>query len=168
MQYSFEWDPAKASRNTAKHGVSFEQAIDVFKDPMALTLYENEESTAKEERWVTIGLISKQKHLLVVHTYLEQGNNMVSIRVISARPATKREIKQYKQKSVNSMRKEYDFSKAERGKFYKPDAQYNLPLYLDAEVLDYFSLKAKAKGIELNALVNDLLKKDIELIEGMK
>lgn len=66
------------------------------------------------------------------------------------------------------MRDEYDFSKAERGKFYRPDAQFNLPVYLEADVLDYFSAKAKAKGVELNTLVNDLLKKDIALIEGVK
>ena len=66
------------------------------------------------------------------------------------------------------MREEYDFSKGERGKFYDPNAQYNLPLYLDADVLNYFSAKAKAKGVDLNTLVNDLLKKDIDLIEGVK
>jgi predicted HicB family RNase H-like nuclease len=67
-----------------------------------------------------------------------------------------------------TMRDEYDFSKGERGKFYNPDAQFNLPVYLEAEVLNYFTAKAKAKGVELNTLVNDLLKKDIDLIEGVK
>jgi hypothetical protein len=66
------------------------------------------------------------------------------------------------------MRDEYDFSKGERGKFYNPQANKNLPVYLEAEVLDYFAAKAKAKGVELNAMVNDLLKKDIALIEGVK
>lgn len=67
-----------------------------------------------------------------------------------------------------TMRDEYDFSKGERGKFYNPNAQFNLPLYLEADVLNYFTAKAKAKGVELNTLVNDLLKKDIDLIEGVK
>ena len=66
------------------------------------------------------------------------------------------------------MRKEYDFSKGERGKFYNPEVKKNLPIYLDAEVLDYFSEKAKAKGVELNTMINDLLKKDMALIEGVK
>lgn len=66
------------------------------------------------------------------------------------------------------MREEYDFSKAERGKFFKPDVQYNLPLYLEADVLNYFVAKAEAKGVGVNVLVNDLLKKDIDLIEGVK
>lgn len=66
------------------------------------------------------------------------------------------------------MREEYDFSKGERGKFYAPNAKKNLPVYLETEVLDYFAAKAKAKGVELNTMVNDLLKKDIALIEGVK
>jgi len=66
------------------------------------------------------------------------------------------------------MRDEYDFSKGERGKFYNPNAKKNLPVYLETEVLEYFSAKAKAKGVELNTMVNDLLKKDIALIEGVK
>jgi len=66
------------------------------------------------------------------------------------------------------MREEYDFSKGERGKFYNPDAKNNLPVYLESEVLDYFSTKDKSKGVELNQMLNDLLKKDIALIEGVK
>ena len=66
------------------------------------------------------------------------------------------------------MRKKYDFSKGERGKFFDPDANLNLPIYLESEVLDYLSARAHAKGIELNSMVNDLLKKDIALIEGVK
>ncbi|MBQ0721420.1 MAG: hypothetical protein KBT88_00145 [Gammaproteobacteria bacterium] len=65
------------------------------------------------------------------------------------------------------MRDEYDFSKSERGKFYKPDATISLPVYLEAEVLSYFSAKARNKGVDLNQMVNDLLKKDIALIEGV-
>jgi hypothetical protein len=66
------------------------------------------------------------------------------------------------------MRDEYDFTKGERGKFFKPNAQMNLTVYLEADVLDYFKAKAQAKGVELNVMVNDLLKKDIALIEGVK
>jgi hypothetical protein len=66
------------------------------------------------------------------------------------------------------MREEYDFSKGERGKFYNSNATMNLPVYLDAEVLDYFATRAKAKGVELNRMINDLLKKDIALIEDVK
>jgi len=95
MQYNFEWDPAKATGNVHKHGVTFEQAIDVFKDPMALTVYEDQESNPDEDRWVTLGLVDNQHYLLVVHTFHDQEGNSVTIRVISARRATPHEIKQY-------------------------------------------------------------------------
>ena len=62
------------------------------------------------------------------------------------------------------MREEYDFSQGERGRFYYPNATMHLPVYLDTEVVDY--LAAKAKGVDLSEMVNDLLKKDIALIEG--
>lgn len=63
------------------------------------------------------------------------------------------------------MKDRYDFSKGVRGKFYKPDAVFRLPVYLDEKVQDYLAAKADAKGVELADLVNDMLKKDIELIE---
>lgn len=66
------------------------------------------------------------------------------------------------------MKTEYDFSKAERGKFHRPDTRMNLPLYLDDDVRDYLVSKAKRKGVEVSQIVNDLLRKDIALIEGMK
>lgn len=66
------------------------------------------------------------------------------------------------------MKDEYDFSNAERGKFHRPDAGLNVPVYLDNDVRDYLAGKARNKGVEVNEIVNDLLRKDIELIEGMK
>ena len=52
--------------------------------------------------------------------------------------------------------------------FYRKDATLELPIYLDPQVRDYLAERAKAKGIEVNQLVNDLLKRDIELIETAK
>ena len=66
------------------------------------------------------------------------------------------------------MKKEYDFSKGVCGKFHRPDVTLNLPVYLDADVLDYLAAKARIKGVEVNDMVNDLLRKDIALIEGVK
>ncbi len=66
------------------------------------------------------------------------------------------------------MRDEYDFSKGERGKFYHPNAKKNLPVYLDAEVFDFIAECAKAKQVEIGAMVNELLKKDIALIKAAK
>ena len=66
------------------------------------------------------------------------------------------------------MRDEYDFSKGERGKFYKPDATLNLPVYLDEDVIAYLTERANSKGVELNRLVNEILRKDIDIIESVK
>ncbi len=66
------------------------------------------------------------------------------------------------------MKDQYDFSNAKRGKFFRPDARLNLPVYLDDDVRDYLASRAKSKGVEINDIVNDLLRKDIELIEGVK
>ncbi len=66
------------------------------------------------------------------------------------------------------MKNEYDFSNAERGKFYRQDAVLELPVYLEAGVRDYLTARAKAKGVEVNELVNELLKRDIDLIEAAK
>jgi len=66
------------------------------------------------------------------------------------------------------MKSEYDFSGAERGKFFRKDAVLELSVYLEAGVRDYLTARAKAKGLEVNEFVNELLKRDIELIEAAK
>ncbi len=63
------------------------------------------------------------------------------------------------------MKDEYDFSNAERGRFYRPDAQLNIPVYLDHDVESWFAEKAKMKGVNLQSLINELLRKDISLIQ---
>jgi hypothetical protein len=65
------------------------------------------------------------------------------------------------------MKEHYDFSKGVRGKFYNANAVFELPVYLDESVQGYLAAKAQAKGIDLSALVNDLLKREIELVEAM-
>jgi hypothetical protein len=64
------------------------------------------------------------------------------------------------------MKDEYDFSKAERGRFHRPDAVLVPPVHLDPEVLAFLSARAAARGVSLSELVNALLRKDIELIEA--
>ena len=66
------------------------------------------------------------------------------------------------------MREEYDFSKGERGKFHKPDAALHLPVYLDDEILGYLQDRARAKNVEVNELINDMLRREIEIIEAVK
>ncbi len=63
------------------------------------------------------------------------------------------------------MKQRYDFSKGVRGKFFKPGAAFKLPVYLDAEVEGYLAKRAQAKGVELDELVNELLRHQIEIIE---
>lgn len=63
---------------------------------------------------------------------------------------------------------EIDFSGGQRGNFYRQGAALPLPVYLDAEVRGYLTARAGAKGIPVERLVNDLLKKDIELIEAAR
>lgn len=63
---------------------------------------------------------------------------------------------------------EVDFARGTRGKFFQPGSAIHLPVSLDAEVQAYLSARAKAKGIEVTELVNDLLRKDIELIEAVR
>jgi hypothetical protein len=60
---------------------------------------------------------------------------------------------------------EIDFSEGVRGKFYRPDMKLALPVYLDKDVQSRLSNLATAKGVDISELVNDLLKKDLELIE---
>jgi hypothetical protein len=64
------------------------------------------------------------------------------------------------------MKDEYDFSKAERGRFHRSDAVLTPPVHLEAEVLAFLTARAEARGVSLSELVNALLKKDIELIEA--
>lgn len=65
----------------------------------------------------------------------------------------------------DDMPAEIDFAGGKRGKFYQAGAQLNLPVYLERQVQERLAALASAKGVELSTLINELLKKDIELIE---
>jgi hypothetical protein len=65
------------------------------------------------------------------------------------------------------MKKEYDFSKGERGKFYQPNIKLNLPVYLESDVAQFVQKYAKKKNIDRQTIVNELLRKDKELVESM-
>lgn len=64
------------------------------------------------------------------------------------------------------MKDEYDFSKAERGKFFRPGAALRTSVHLEPQVMEYLAVRAEAKGVTIDQLVNDLLQKDIELIKA--
>lgn len=96
MRFVFDWDPAKAKLNLAKHGVSFDDAMTVFADPLALTIFDTDHS-AEEDRWVTLGLSQPGKLLLVIHTHVEMAADEVLVRIISARRPTREESRSYEQ-----------------------------------------------------------------------
>jgi uncharacterized protein len=89
---AYEWDRNKASSNQIKHGVTFEEAKSVFEEDFnALTLSDTEHSF-EEERYIEIGMSKVGRLLSIVYT--ERNAN---IRIISARPATSREVRLYEQ-----------------------------------------------------------------------
>ncbi|MBJ6609187.1 MAG: BrnT family toxin [Candidatus Thiothrix moscowensis] len=95
VQYNFEWNPIKAETNRRKHGIGFEQAAEVFLDPLQMTLFDDSHSD-DEERWLTLGKTRKSGLLVVVHTLVEYHDNQtITVRIISARPATRHEQQQY-------------------------------------------------------------------------
>ena len=94
MRYNFEWDTTKAKQNIRKHKVSFQRAGTIFCDPHAISIFDDEHSQ-EEDRWITIGRDSGGILLVVSHTFREIDVSSCRIRIISARKATKREIKQY-------------------------------------------------------------------------
>jgi hypothetical protein len=87
----FEWDPRKDAQNQRKHRVSFEEASTVFADEYAFLLDDPDHSAA-EERFLLLGLSAAFRVLVVAHTYRRSGD---TIRIISARRATKNERRQY-------------------------------------------------------------------------
>ena len=87
----FEWDLNKAQLNISKHGVTFEEATTIFGDPLSLTSSDPDNSQ-DETRFVSIGVSTDSKTIVVVHTDREDAT-----RIISARLATKRERESYEQ-----------------------------------------------------------------------
>ena len=89
----FRWDPDKAAFNVRKHGVGFREAASVLDDPPSTTFPDLDHSE-QERRFVTIGVSAKQRLLVVSHT--EEGRG-ITIRIISARTATRRERRFYEE-----------------------------------------------------------------------
>ena len=89
----FEWDLQKAVRNLEKHGVTFQEASTVFRDPLSATAHDPDHSLS-ERRFITIGL-SRQGRLLTI-SHSERGDRS---RLISARVATKQERKIYEEEA---------------------------------------------------------------------
>ncbi len=99
MRYEFDWNPAKEAENVRKHRVSFRRAATVFRDPNQLSIYDEEHSEV-EDRWITIGIDNTGVLRVVVHTFEQVSEDLCQIRIISARKATKKEARQYREKSA--------------------------------------------------------------------
>jgi uncharacterized DUF497 family protein len=84
-----EWDAAKAKSNLRKHGIHFADAVSALEDERALSVRDD---SSEEERWVTIGVDCMARVLVVVYTW--RGDDL---RIISARPATTGELRQYEE-----------------------------------------------------------------------
>ncbi len=89
----FQWDPRKATRNVARHGISFREASTVFGDPLASTILDPDHSV-DEARLLTIGRSTAGRLIVVSHTDRDD-----EVRIISARPGTRGEKKRYEQDS---------------------------------------------------------------------
>jgi uncharacterized DUF497 family protein len=83
----YEWDTDKAESNEKKHGIAFPDTFGVFEDPRGITI---EETAKGEQRYVTIGMDSLARILVVVYTWRDEN-----IRIISARKATRTEVTNY-------------------------------------------------------------------------
>ena len=92
MNMRFEWDPVKAASNIRKHGVSFDEAVSVFKDPLAF-IFDDITHSEQEHREIIIGMSALRRMVLVC--FVERLEDV--IRIISARPATRQEIKDYEE-----------------------------------------------------------------------
>lgn len=91
MNLRFEWDARKALTNQVKHGVSFEEAMSVFSDPLA-RIFDDPDHSVAESREIIIGLSQNQRLLIVCFT--EPSN---TVRILSARKATKNERQDYEE-----------------------------------------------------------------------
>ena len=94
MQYNFKWDPKKAKINIKKHKIRFEDALTVFRDPNAVSIYDTKHSN-DDDRWITIGMTLKGTLIVINHTFEKITNKTVFIRIISSRKATVNEKKNY-------------------------------------------------------------------------
>ena len=95
MTAEFAWDPKKAKSNLERHGVSFEEALTVFANPLA-RIFDDKDHPAEERREIIIG--HSNKHRLLVVCFAERGS---AVRVFSARKATRQERKDYEEKSTS-------------------------------------------------------------------
>jgi uncharacterized protein len=96
MGLTFEWSRRKASSNLRRHGVGFEEAMTVFNNPLTAIFDDQDHSTDEERREIAIG--HSARDCLLVVSFLERMPEVV--RIISARPATKKERRNYEENAA--------------------------------------------------------------------
>jgi len=187
--YHFLWDDDKAVSNERRHEVSFDVAIVAFHDPLSQTFHDLEHSEL-EDRWVTIGRDHNGALLVVIYACEEHEAGGLCVRIISARRASKSERLRYEtgkyfirepdtvleNSAVKSTVKSYadmeelppdfDFSKGEVGKFYHENAVIHFPVYLDPEVLKFFSNRAHGQHLSIEALLSQILGREMAQIRA--
>ena len=94
----FSWDPRKADSNLRKHGIAFDEAITIFSDPLAL-IFDDMVHSEEEHREIIIGFSTLRRLVLVC--FVERDKD--TIRIISARRATKVEIRDYEKNAGNKI-----------------------------------------------------------------
>lgn len=131
------WDPRKAEENLRKHGVAFEEAETVFRDPLIRTMYDDEHYEG-EHRFLSIG--ESIRHRTLVVSFTSHGDKP---HLIGAREATRRERKRYMrgdeirdEPPLDEMKAEYDFSNAIRGLWFLPNLR--ITIHLDPDVSKVF------------------------------
>jgi len=95
VSLSFEWSRTKSHVNRKKHGIAFEEAAEVFGDPMHINVYDEKHSSLNEDRYIAIGHIRSGRLVLVVYTMISEDVN----RLISARFAKRSEEVMYSEKN---------------------------------------------------------------------
>ena len=91
MSLRFQWDPAKADANLRKHGVAFEEAITVFRNPLA-AIFDDDQHSGDEAREIIVGHSQRRRLLIVI--FVERGE---FVRIVSARTCTRREQSDYEE-----------------------------------------------------------------------
>ena len=142
------WDPNKATANLRKHGIHFASAVTALEDERAISV---REERSDEERWISLGMDSIGRLLVVVYTW--RGDDL---RLISPRPATRGS-------AVNMrkvMKREYDFSKGKRGAVLAvPPGKTRVTIRLDNDVLEWFLQRVDdAGGGNYQTLINEALR----------
>jgi uncharacterized DUF497 family protein len=139
-----ECDPSKAASNVRKHGVSFADAEQALRDPLAVTI--EDPDAGGEQRFVTLGMDFLGRVLVIVYTLRESA-------YVSSPPGRPAVVNR-----SNTMRKEYDFSKGRRGAVIPSPGKTRITIMVDDDVLEFFRSKADASGTGYQTLINAELK----------